>query len=63
MAAHDPAARRHGSHCLACGGRIEGPLASLGSLRCVGCRSDRRPLDPDLVRTLARPRALRRERI
>jgi hypothetical protein len=40
------------TRCLACGARIAGPLAALGSLRCSDCRSTRRSLDEALVRGL-----------
>jgi hypothetical protein len=40
------------ARCLACGARIAGPLAALGSLRCSDCRSTRRSLDEALVRGL-----------
>lgn len=43
------------ARCLACGARIQSGLASLGSLRCADCRSDRRPLDPAHVQALTEP--------
>ena len=53
-------ARQDGSpRCLACGARIAGPLAALGSLRCSDCRSTRRSLDEALVRGLTGSRSPR----
>ena len=52
--------RHDGSpRCLACGARIAGPLAALGSLRCSDCRSTRRSLDEALVRGLTGSRKQR----
>ncbi|HEV8250580.1 MAG TPA: hypothetical protein VGQ15_11460 [Gaiellaceae bacterium] len=56
-------ARQKGTaRCLACGERIVGPLAALGSLRCSDCRSTRRSLDEALVRGLTSSRSPRGRR-
>src|SRR5919204_1333471 len=44
--------RRAAAHvliCLACGGPLQKTLARLGSLRCLDCREENRPLDAALV--------------
>jgi hypothetical protein len=51
--------RDDAARCLACGERIAGPLAALGSLRCSDCRSTRRSLDEALVRGLTGRRTSR----
>ena len=38
--------------CLACGESIEETLFRLGSPRCLDCRQDGRPLDPELAGAL-----------
>jgi hypothetical protein len=37
------------ARCLACGGTIEAVLFRLGSPRCLDCRQEGRPLDPELA--------------
>jgi hypothetical protein len=36
-------------HCLACGKRLNAPLSTTGSLRCLDCRADEAPLNSELV--------------
>jgi hypothetical protein len=37
--------------CLSCGVPLRETLRRLGSLRCVDCRAEDKPLDPKLVRS------------
>jgi hypothetical protein len=39
----------HEHACLSCGARLRETLDRLGSLRCLDCREEDKPLDPELV--------------
>jgi hypothetical protein len=42
------ALRADQDQCLACGGTVEAHLVRLASPRCLDCREDDRPIDPEL---------------